>query len=542
MHVALHPKALDSRFAVLALLQVVFAGEIIAYSLWTSSTASMGTLDALLGLVLAVLAAVSLLLLPRFPAQALDAAIVSTWLIIAFVVGTRPSSEGELIMALSVLLMAIYVSYCRPRRLAVAHLIGMTVAILGAVLMGGLESSFFLVVWVVIAVAVTGWVVITLRDRDRHLRLLMENSADMVFQTRDGIFQWVSPSSAEVLGWNWWELIGMRKLDLWHPDDRPRAKMLRELTIEGTSSRETMRLRQPSGQYIWVEATLRPYLDAYGYPGISGSMRNVTDRVIAQDALADSEREQRQLAERLAEAGQMQSRLIQNMTHEFRTPLTVMRAPLQRLARQDGQLGPTERLELEAALRASRRLAGLVDDLLEVAQSGSGAAVTIREPVDVGVITSQAVEPFRQTCESAGLGLVFENRQVPSPLWLDENAWTSIVTNLVSNAVRFTREGEIHVAIEYDPPWLCLEVVDTGVGIAPAELESMFGRFTQGSTPPVRGSSGTGIGLAAVRELAADLGGTSRLDRIDAGGTSATVRVRAPRSAPGTETLEMGDQ
>jgi PAS domain S-box-containing protein len=519
--------------AVLALLQALFAVESIAYSLLPGESADGSGRDAFVALGFAVLAATSVFALPRLSGAVLDGCLAATWLALAVTTAMRTTREGQLVVIVSVLLLAVYTSYSRPRRTALAHLVGMSVAFLTAVLIHDARSAAAFVGWAVVSVVVTAWVVLSLRERDRHLRLILEHSADVVFHTKDGVFRWVSPAAVEVLGWQPADLVGVRKLDFWHPDDREAAQALRERTKHGQTARETMRFRRADGRYAWIEATMRPYVDAYGEPGISGSMRDVSDRVEGRLALTRSEQEQRELAARLADALQIRSRLVQNISHEFRTPLTVMRGTLQRTARRGESLTDEDRDEIEAALRASRRLGRLIDELLVVAQSDSGALMTVREAVDVPTLTAEAGELFRPICENAGIQLSVSTGDVPVPLWLDGEAWARIVTNLVSNAVRFTPDGSIDIRLAYDEPWLSLEVVDSGPGIDPADRAVVFERFRQGRNRPVRGGEGTGIGLATVGELARDLDGDCGLDAgLGHRGTRAWVRLPASRSEP----------
>lgn len=140
-----------------------------------------------------------------------------------------------------------------------------------------------------------------LRRSSEQYRLVLENSADVIFHTIEGIVQWISPSCTQVLGSAPEEFIGRPTVQYWHPDDREAAIALRDSTYAGKPALGTLRWRRPDGSYLWVQASLRPVTEPDGRSGAVGMVRDVSEQVLAQQALADSEQRYRILAENIAD-------------------------------------------------------------------------------------------------------------------------------------------------------------------------------------------------------------------------------------------------
>jgi signal transduction histidine kinase/DNA-binding response OmpR family regulator len=233
-------------------------------------------------------------------------------------------------------------------------------------------------------------------------------------------------------------------------------------------------------------------------------LQTLTPLDVASRGFADGTRSyRRQLsrADALAELDAAKTRFFQNVSHEFRTPLTLLLGPLtDLLADPDATIPAAYRAGLEEAQRAGRRLEVLVDALLDIARAESGALEVDAEPTDLAELTADVVSMFRSTVENAGLKLVVAASPLPQPVLVDRERWVEIVSNLLSNAVKFTRAGTIGVALRVVGEQVELEVVDTGIGIPADELDDVFTRFHQ--VPDVSDQfEGAGIGLSLVRDL-----------------------------------------
>jgi len=242
------------------------------------------------------------------------------------------------------------------------------------------------------------------------------------------------------------------------------------------------------------------------------------------DALALEE--ERRRAESLAELDRAKTAFFSNVSHEFRTPLTLMLGPLEELLRHAPGRFPREAVEaLATAHRNSLRLLKLVNTLLDFSRLEAGRMDASFEPTDLAVLTAELASGFRSASDKAGLQLVVDCPPLPEPVYVDHDLWEKIVLNLLSNALKFTREGEIRVTLAWQNGHAALRVADTGIGIPPADLPRMFQRFHRVKQGGGRTHEGTGIGLALVRELAAIHGGAVRVESREGQGSVFTVTI-----------------
>jgi signal transduction histidine kinase len=217
-------------------------------------------------------------------------------------------------------------------------------------------------------------------------------------------------------------------------------------------------------------------------------------------ANARAYQEERKRAEALAEIDRAKTAFFSNVSHEFRTPLTLMLGPLEE-AVLETRLLPDVRERLDGAHRNSIRLLKLVNTLLDFSRIEAGRIEAVYERVDLCALTRELASVFRSAVEKAGLSLVIDCEPVSTPVYVDREMWEKIVFNLVSNAFKFTFEGEIAVALKEKGDRVELSVSDTGTGIPEAELQHLFERFHRVKGARGRSYEGSGIGLALVQEL-----------------------------------------
>ncbi|HVC81003.1 MAG TPA: ATP-binding protein [Chloroflexota bacterium] len=228
-------------------------------------------------------------------------------------------------------------------------------------------------------------------------------------------------------------------------------------------------------------------------------------------ALADARayEEERKRAEALAELDRAKTAFFSNVSHEFRTPLTLALGPVEDVLIGAGDVLPApDRERLEIAHRNHLRLLKLVNTLLDFARIEAGRAQASYEPTDLALFTTDLASVFRSAVERAGLRLIVDCPTLPEPVYVDRDMWEKIVLNLLSNALKYTFEGEIAVGLRAAGDRVTLEVRDTGTGIPAGELPHLFERFHRIRGARARTHEGTGIGLALVREMTRLHGGT----------------------------------
>ena len=240
---------------------------------------------------------------------------------------------------------------------------------------------------------------------------------------------------------------------------------------------------------------------------------------------------QQRRAEELAELDRAKTTFFSNVSHEFRTPLTLIMGPVEelraRLAAQDpAAQDPRTREELEVIQRNGLRLGKLVNTLLDFSRIEAGRMEARFEPVDLAAFTADLASVFRSAMDRAGLAFEVDCGELPAAVYIDREMWEKVVLNLLSNALKFTLDGTISVSLRAEGTDAVLRVRDTGSGIAAAEMPQLFERFHRIPTVRSRSNEGSGIGLALVRELVGLHGGTITAQSTEGAGTTFTVRLR----------------
>jgi len=257
--------------------------------------------------------------------------------------------------------------------------------------------------------------------------------------------------------------------------------------------------------------------------GYRSFLELVTQQINGAIAEARSRQLERERQERLAELDRAKIDFFANVSHEFRTPLTLLLGPLEDLLRDQEQLPAPVRGVLQVAARNARRLSSLVTSLLDFSESESQRQNAQLEPTDLAALTTGIASAFRGAIEAAGLRFRIECAPKLPPVPVDREMWEKIVSNLLSNALKFTFEGEI--AVELSPLALHAQLVvsDTGVGIPEREMPNLFKRFHRIPGTRARTVEGSGIGLSIVKELVTRMGGQIRALSRNGTGSSFTI-------------------
>ncbi len=280
---------------------------------------------------------------------------------------------------------------------------------------------------------------------------------------------------------------------------------------------------RPAGAFV---AALNPHRPA------DGAYRSFVDLFVgpvgAGLANARAYEQERRRAEALAEIDRVKTAFFSNVSHEFRTPLTLMLGPLDDLI-ADGDLRAEHREQLTLIQRNGLRLLKLVNTMLDFSRIESGRVRPRFEPVNLPEYTADLANVFRAATDKAALALRVDCPALDTPVSVDRDMWEKIVLNLISNAFKFTLQGEIVVALRRAGDQAVLTVRDTGIGIPDDELPHLFERFHRVEGARGRTHEGTGIGLALVRELVALHGGTIAVESALGRGSAFTVTIPLAR-------------
>jgi PAS domain S-box-containing protein len=296
-------------------------------------------------------------------------------------------------------------------------------------------------------------------------------------------------------------------------DASPTKALLVPITSQGQD--------KPAGFFV---AALNPYrqLDA----DYKGFINLVAGQIAASVANARAYDEEKKRAQAFAEIDRAKTLFFSDVSHEFRTPLTLMLGPLQDLlARSQTHLSPTAKEQLELANRNGARLLRLVNTLLDFSRIEAGRAQAVFQATDIAELTTELASVFRSATERAGVRLVVNCKPPGGPAYVDRDMWEKIVLNLVSNAFKFTFEGEIKVSLKQVGHTAELQVRDTGVGIPSEEIPRLFDRFHRVPNTRSRTHEGSGIGLALVHELVKLHGGAMRVESVLGQGSTFIVSI-----------------
>ncbi len=254
----------------------------------------------------------------------------------------------------------------------------------------------------------------------------------------------------------------------------------------------------------------------------------VATQIAAAVNNAHAYEEERRRAEALAEIDRAKTTFFSNVSHEFRTPLTLMLSPLEEaLAMADERLPPEHLSRLNMVHRNGVRLLKLVNTLLDFARIEAGRVTATYERVDLGIFTAELASNFRSATDKAGLRLAIETDPLPQTVYVDRDMWEKIILNLLSNAFKFTFDGEIGVSVRPAADGAHAEVLvhDTGTGIPADELPHLFERFRRIEGARGRSFEGSGIGLALVQELVKRHGGSIGVASELGHGTTFTITL-----------------
>ena len=281
---------------------------------------------------------------------------------------------------------------------------------------------------------------------------------------------------------------------------------------------------RPFGFIVAGLAPLLPHSESYDrfHKLLSASISQAVSSAAAYE-------EERKRAEALAALDRAKTTFFSNVSHEFRTPLTLLLGPASdALAEADLTARDRERWQLVHG--NAQRLQKLVNTLLDFSRIEAGRAQARYRPTDLASLTVDLASAFRSAIERAGLAFQVDCPPLPSAIYVDQDMWEKIVLNLLSNALKFTHEGTIAIALRWRDDRAELIVRDSGAGIPEKDLPHLFERFHRVEGTRARTHEGSGIGLALVQELVRLHGGSIRANSVVGQGTALTVVLPAGAS------------
>jgi PAS domain S-box-containing protein len=279
----------------------------------------------------------------------------------------------------------------------------------------------------------------------------------------------------------------------------------------------------PAGQRIGfalLAVSPRKQLDQEYRGFLSLAAGHVTTAIAEARALED----ERKRAHALAELDRAKTAFFSNVSHEFRTPLTLMLGPLEE-ALGNGDLPPSIAESLSVTHRNGLRLQKLVNTLLDFSRIEAGRAQVSYQPTDLAALTAELASTFRSAMEKAGLQFIVDCPALGKPVFVDREMWEKVVLNLLSNAFKYTFQGTIAVRLCAEDGWAKVSFEDTGTGIPQKELPRLFERFHRVEGARGRTQEGTGIGLALVAELIKLHGGKVGVTSTVGQGSTFTVHL-----------------
>ncbi|MGY3446494.1 MULTISPECIES: hybrid sensor histidine kinase/response regulator [unclassified Bradyrhizobium] len=232
-----------------------------------------------------------------------------------------------------------------------------------------------------------------------------------------------------------------------------------------------------------------------------------------------------QRAKEVAESANLaKSRYVVGLSHELRSPLNAISGYAQ-LLEQDDSLHIRPREQVRVVRRSADHLSGLIDGILDISKIEAGRLYLSRDEVRLNDFLEQLVGMFRLQAAAKGINFVFRRPAVlPVVVYADEKRLRQILINLLSNAIKFTQSGQVQFVVHYRSPVAEFEVIDTGPGIQPDDLERIFAPFERGALGVTQPQTGTGLGLTISRLLAGVMGGDIKV--LSTVGTGSTFRVK----------------
>jgi PAS domain S-box-containing protein len=357
---------------------------------------------------------------------------------------------------------------------------------------------------------------------------VVENVEEAIFQLdREGHWTFLNPAWTEITGYAVDHSLGRPYHEFIHPEDQSTLADTIDALLAGEQERGRCQVRfeEPEGHAHWVEVRAQLLREEDGeVVGLTGLLVDIHERKQYEAQLIEAKERAEAARERAEEMNQLKTVFLANMGHELRTPLTSILGFARSL--RDELPEPYPDL-VRPILRSGQRLKRTFDSVLSLAQIEGDVLNLDREPVEVNELVGETLPFFRNRADQENLPLHFEESTEPVYAALDARAFDRVLSNLLSNALKFTEEGEVTVRVRRDNEQVVIQVEDTGIGISDSFQQEVFDEFKQESEGLTRSYEGSGLGLTIAKRLVEQMDGTIEVDSEKEVGTTVTLRFEA---------------
>lgn len=380
---------------------------------------------------------------------------------------------------------------------------------------------------------------IALQKSEEKFRDIFESFQDVYVRTdRTGVIVLVSPSVKELSGYMPDEIIGEKIGSYFFNDDEKTIKNIKQLIAEGEVANYETEIVTKDGLKIpsLINMKLIPHEEGK-VQEIDYVIRNISVLKAASEELIKA----KEIAEKSLEVKEI---FLANMSHEIRTPMNGMIALIDLL--NDTKLDDEQKEYVSTIKKSSGILLNILNDILDLSKLEAGKMELRLMPVSVQGVLDKLISLFLQKAVSKGITLKSSmDAGVPVNILGDETRLLQVLSNLTSNAIKFTDHGDVHIQVELEKTlgtdiYLKFVVADSGVGVSPEDQEKLFKNFNQVDSSITKSHSGTGLGLSISKALCEVMGGEIGVKSEIGEGSSFwfTIKTKASEEAPIRENQE----
>lgn len=372
---------------------------------------------------------------------------------------------------------------------------------------------------------------ITARRRLETYHKLFNNLDDFVFLADYGSKMVVlNRNMRKELGYSNEELTDKRWKNLYPKEDWPIAERLRAEALEHGAAKGEIRLVSKDGRIYLTELLLTFSREERTFQGI---YRDITERRSMERELEEKSRELEDKNRRILAAQRDRDRFFASVSHELRTPMTSI-IGFTELLLEDAEdpVTPGQRVQLERIAQNAHKMLMLINDLLDLSKIEAGKMMVDLDHVVLPELVTQIVVNMQPLVRKKPVRLVTSIPPSLPSINTDEQKLSQILVNLISNAIKYTNKGKVVISAQVDESNVEISVADTGIGIGPEDLTTIFDEFHQAKTATSTRRAGTGLGLSIAQKLTKLLGGTIVVDSEPGRGSKFVVSLPLALTAP----------